>query len=123
MHSLSTTHPGPQPDPGATLTKALLKAGKALGLSQDELGAVIGRDRTVFRRAGLDPNTKAGELALLLIRAYRSLYALVGGQPADLKHWMHTHNRHTGGVPAEQVRSVSGLVRVVEYLDAIRGKV
>jgi hypothetical protein len=36
---------------------------------------------------------------------------------------MHTNNRHTGGVPAEQVRSVQGLARVVEYLDAIRGKV
>ncbi|MBX3687324.1 MAG: DUF2384 domain-containing protein, partial [Rhodocyclaceae bacterium] len=28
-----------------------------------------------------------------------------------------------GGVPAEQVRSVTGLSRVVEYLDAIRGKI
>jgi hypothetical protein len=29
---------------------------------------------------------------------------------------------HTGGVPSEQVRNVQGLMRVVEYLDAIRGK-
>jgi len=118
MHS----HTATQPNAGATLTKALLNAGKALGLTQDELGAIVGRDRTVFRRAGIDPEGKAGELALLLIRAYRSLYALVGGQEADLKHWMRTANRHTGGVPAEQVKSVPGLVRVVEYLDAIRGK-
>ena len=30
---------------------------------------------------------------------------------------------HVGGVPAELVRTVPGLVRVVEYLDAIRGRV
>lgn len=113
----------PQPDAGKTLTKALLNAGRALGLTQDDLGAVIGRDRTLFRRGGVDPASKAGELALILIRVYRGLYALVGGQDADLKHWMRTRNRHTGGIPAEQVKSVAGLVHVVEYLDAIRGKV
>jgi hypothetical protein len=39
-----------------------------------------------------------------------------------MKHWMHTYNHHTGAVPAEQVKSVQGLVTVMEYLDAIRGK-
>ena len=39
-----------------------------------------------------------------------------------MKHWMHTHNHHLGGAPAELVRTVAGLMRVVEYLDAIRGK-
>jgi hypothetical protein len=108
------------PDARAVLTKALLNAGKGLGLSQERLGEIIGRDRTAFSR-GLDPASKAGELALLLIRCYRSLYALVGGDPSVMQHWMHTRNRDTGGVPAEQVRSVQGLVAVVEYLDAMRG--
>ena len=109
-------------DPTEVLTKAFLNAGKALGLTQGDLGEVVGRDRTSFRRSGIDPESKAGELALLLIRVYRSLFALVGGREADLKHWMHTGNLHTGGVPADQVKSVSGLIHVVEYLDAVRGK-
>ncbi|MEJ2454345.1 MAG: MbcA/ParS/Xre antitoxin family protein [Candidatus Thiodiazotropha sp.] len=112
-----------KPDESATLTKALLNAGKALGLTQETLGQVIGRDRTAFHRAGIDPQSKAGELALLVIRLYRSLYVLVGGKPADLRHWMQTPNRHTGGVPAEQIKSIPGLMRLVEYLDAMRGKV
>ncbi len=112
-----------QPSPAETLNKALVNAGRLMGLTQDELGAVIGRDRTVFRRGGIDPQSKAGELGLLLIRAYRSLHVLVGGRPEDIAHWMHTMNDHTGGVPAEQVKSVTGLLRVVEYLDAMRGKV
>lgn len=110
------------PDEAAVLSKATLNAGKALGLTQAEVGQIIGKDRTSIRR-GLDPASKAGELALALIRCYRSLYVLVGGKKDDIRHWMHTENRHTGGVPAEQVRTVQGLIGVLEYLDAIRGKV
>lgn len=109
-----------QPDARAVLAKALANAGRGLGLSQEALAAIIGRERTTFSR-GLDPASKSGELALLLIRCYRSLYALVGGDQASMRHWMHTANRDTGGVPAEQVQSVAGLIRVVEYLDAMRG--
>jgi hypothetical protein len=90
---------------------------------QTDIGAVIGRDRTSLRRGiDPDPDSKAGELAALLVRVYRSLYVLVGGDGEPMKHWMSVQNQHTGGVPRDQVRSVSGLTRVVEYLDAIRGK-
>ena len=112
----------PRADPKAVLSKALLNAGRVLGLSQVEIGEVVGKDRSSIAR-GLDPATKSGELALLLIRCYRSLYVLVGGEPADLRHWMQTRNRDTGGVPAQQVRSVQGLTRVLDYLDAMRGRV
>ncbi len=109
-----------EPDARAVLAKALLNAGHTLGLSRERLGEIIGRDRTSIAR-GLDPNSKAGELALMLIRCYRSLYALVGGQPEAMRHWMQTANRDTGGIPAEQIGSVQGLNRVLEYLDAMRG--
>lgn len=110
------------PEPEKVLSKALVNAGKVLGFSQADLGAIIGKDRSNFRR-GLDPHSKAGELALLFIRCYRSLYALVGGRSDDMQHWMHTENLHIGGVPAEQIKTVTGLARVVEYLDAIRAKI
>jgi hypothetical protein len=70
----------------------------------------------------LDPESKAGELGLLLIRCYRSLFAMVGGDEAAMKHWMATENRHTGGIPRRQIEDVQGLTSVVNYLDAIRGK-
>jgi hypothetical protein len=110
-------------DAGATLTKALLNAGKDLGLTRTALGQVVGKDRTTLTRGQLDPDSKAGELALLLLRCYRSLFALVGGDPEQMRHWMHTPNHHTGGIPADQVLHVQGLARVTEYLDAIRGKI
>lgn len=106
----------------SVLSRALLNAGKALGMSQIQLGLVIGKDRTSIAR-GLDPDSKPGELALLLIRCYRSLYVLVGGNSEDIRHWMHTENQHTGGIPINQVQTVQGLNHVLEYLDAMRGKV
>ncbi len=115
-------NPALKDDKTAILTKSLRKAGQQLGLDQASLGRVIGRDRSAFRR-GIDPESKEGELALLLIRCYRSLFALMGGDPEQMRHWMTTHNLHTGGIPAQQVQSVEGLVRVMAYLDAIRGKV
>lgn len=120
MTTLAARH---RPDESLVLSKSLLRAGEALGLSRSALGEVIGRDRSTLSRGRIDPHSKAGELALMLIRAYRSLYVLVGGDEDGMRHWMQTRNRHTGGVPAEQVRSVQGLVTVTEYLDAMRGKV
>ena len=111
-----------QADARIVLTKALLNAGKHLGLSQAELGKVVGKNLTSIGR-GVSETSKSGELALLFIRCYRSLYVLVGGDSRDMKHWMHTNNQHTGGVPAEQVKTVEGLMRVVDYLDDLRGKV
>jgi hypothetical protein len=47
----------------------------------------------------------------------------VGGDKSDMLHWMRTANHHTHGIPVEQIKTVSGLMQVVQYLDAIRGKV
>ena len=113
----------PKTENREVLAKALRNAGKALGMTQDEISRVVGKDRTTISRGLVDPDSKAGELALLLIRCYRSLYAIVGGKDEHIKHWMHTNNRHTGGIPSEQVQSVQGLNHVLEYLDAIRGKI
>ena len=104
------------------LTKALLNAGKEMGLSTVNLGNIIGKDRSTFSRGGISPDSKPGELALMLIRCYRSLYVLVGGNNEHIRHWMHTQNNGTQGIPAEQISRVDGLVHVTEYLDAMRGK-
>lgn len=112
-----------QIDKAEVLAEALHNAGKALGMTQAELGQVIGKDRSAISRGRIEPDTKPGELALLLIRSYRALYVLVGGNPEQMRHWMHTENLHTSGIPAEQIKTVQGLTRVLEYLDAMRGKI
>ena len=113
-----------QPDPSLVLCKALLNVKEALDLKQSELGDIIGLNRSsVSRLQSLDPQSKTGELALLLVRVYRALYAMVGGDGDAMRHWLRTGNSHLGGAPLQLMSSVQGLIRVVEYLDAIRGRV
>ena len=120
---MSLSKPASSPEPAAVLGKAVLRAAARMGLSREELSTVLGRDRSSLSRSGVDPDSKAGELALLLVRCFRSLAVLVDDDDAQIRAWLSTRNRHTGGVPAEQLRSVTGLVAVCEYLDAIRAKV
>lgn len=115
------------PEPAAVLAKALLNAAEQLGLKQAELGAILGLDRTGISRLkqnpSLDPNSKKGELALLVIRIARALFALTGGDKEWIKHFMHNPNKVTGGIPAKQMETIQGLIQVMQFVDAIRGKV
>jgi hypothetical protein len=106
------------------LLQAVLRAADELELSRTALARVLGKDRSTLTRAtGIDPTSKTGELALLLIRLSRSLSVLVGNDRKLLRHWFHTANRHTGGVPADQVQRTEGLVEIVHYLDAMRAPI
>ncbi len=116
-----------KPTPDSVLAKAVLNASEQLGLKQAELGAVLGMHRTAVSRLkkapGLDPDSKQGELALLLVRMARALYALTGGDKDWILHFMQSPNKVTGGVPRQQIKSVEGLIRVLQFVDALRGKV
>jgi transcriptional regulator with XRE-family HTH domain len=107
------------------VTKAVVRAAAALGLSQRDLAGVIGLSEASVSRLSrgrpLAVSRKEGELALLLVRVFRSLDALVGGDERKARDWFHAQNTHLRGVPAERVRSVEGLVDVATYLDAMRG--
>src|SRR5690554_6933090 len=115
-----------RPAPEAVLAKAVLRAADQLGLKQGELAAVLGIHRTAVSRLKnrpvIDPRSKQGELALLLIRLARALYALTGGDEEWMKHFMRSPNRITGGIPAEQITRIQGLMTVLQFVDAMRGK-
>jgi hypothetical protein len=108
------------------LTKAVVRASRSLGLSQRALASALGISESSASRLNrgrlVDPETKEGELAILFLRVHRSLDSLLGGNEDDARKWMHAGNRHLSGVPASLVRTVTGLVRVADYLDAMRGK-
>ena len=107
-------------DERSVLAQATRNAARGLGLTQTDLGSVIGRDRSRIRD-GIDPASESGELALMLVRCHRSLFALVDGDEARMRQWMASPNRGTGGVPREQVRSVRGLAIVLDYLESGSG--
>src|SRR4026209_1614671 len=109
----------PQLDSAAVLTRATLRAADKLGLSQRDLAKLLGVSPASMSRLSrgraIDPSSKEGELALLFLRLFRSLDALVGGDESAANAWFRAHNRHLDGVPAELVARVDGLVHVVEY--------
>jgi len=117
--------PAAQPAADTVLTKALLRAADLLGLSSALLGRVLGVSEASVSRLyssarTIDPASKEGELALLLVRVYRSLDALVGTDGAQRKAWMQGHNRALNGQPLELIAHAEGLVGVAAYLDAMR---
>lgn len=113
-------------DPASVLAKALLNAAARLGIRNRQLAEIIGTSEASVSRLksgrGLDPERKEGELALLFLRLFRSLDTLVGGDDAKARAWIHAANEHVAGVPADRIRTVEGLVDVVQYLDAMRGR-
>ena len=115
-----------KPEPNAVVLKAFNNACKELGIKSDDASRIIGVDRATLSRnknKGFDPNTKTGELCLQLVRAYRSLFAIAGGDHAFMRHWFNAYNTALHGTPKEMVLSIVGLMQVNEYLDAMRGKV
>ena len=120
--------PAAQPKPEAVLTRAVLRAAGLLELSSASLARVLGvSEASVSRLASgartIDPQSKEGELALLLVRVYRSLDALVGTDAVQRKAWLHSPNRALNAKPANLIERADGLVSVVNYLDAMRAPV
>ena len=122
----AATRPDARPDPAAVLTKAVLRAARSLEMSQKELAGVLGISEASASRLSrgrtIEPAAKEGELALLFLRVFRSLDALLGGREGPCRGWLRSENAHLGGRPAELILGVRGLVHVAEYLDGMRGR-
>lgn len=115
------------PTQSQVLATAINKLREEIKIKPQDLAAIIGQHRNTLDRClkngSLDPESKQGELALLLIRIYRSLFALNGGDREAMMHWLNTYNYHIQAIPLEEMKKITGLTRIVEYLDAMRGKV
>jgi len=118
--------PAPRSSPGSVVRKALVRAAQELGLTQVELGGVLGASaatisRTFAGERDVDPRSAEGRNALLFVRLFRSLDALLGGDAAQARLWLRAQNHHLGGAPLALLSTTQGLVHVAEYLDAMRG--
>ena len=106
----------------AVVTKGVLRAAERLGLSNRVVASVLGVSEATISRMGagayqLEPRSKPFELAVLFLRLFRSLDAIVGGDAAVARAWLQNENTALSGVPVELIESVAGLVHVVAYLD------
>jgi Protein of unknown function (DUF2384) len=115
----------PVSDEAVLLTKAVLRAADRLAIKNAALAKILGLSGpTVSRmRNGkyrLERGQKPFELAALLVRLYRSLDGIVGGDDHVAADWLTNKNTTLDGVPLELIQSVSGLANVIHYLDARR---
>jgi hypothetical protein len=103
-----------------------MSAARRLEMTNRELARMLGSSEASISRLTRDRAVRLASaearLALLFVRLFRSLDAMVGGDERQARAWFRAPNDHVGGIPADRVQSVEGLVDVVHYLDAIRGK-
>jgi Protein of unknown function (DUF2384) len=109
----------------AVITKATLRAASRLGLTNKLLATVIGvSEATVSRMQNGDYTLRQGqkpfELAVLFVRLYRSLDAIVGGDDAVAGAWFKNWNTVLNAEPLALIQTVPGLMNVIQYLDARR---
>lgn len=121
-------HRAVRPEEGTVVTKALLRAAEELGLTAKALAPVIGVSEATLSRMKKDgfalaPGTKPFELAVLFVRLFRSLDAIVGGDPQVARTWLRNANEALDGRPVDRIRTIAGLLDVIAYLDARRARV
>jgi hypothetical protein len=114
------------PEPAAVLAKATMNAAIFLGLTQCELATVLGISepsvsRIATKDRSIDPASHEGQAALMLIRIFRALDLLVGGNSDAKNAWMTSYNRAIGAVPKVKIQKLPGLVHTVDYLDGMKG--
>lgn len=126
-HQTMRTHSLPQsaPKQSRVITKAALRAAERLEIKSTVLAKILGiSEPTVSRmRKGtyeLGPDQKSFELAVLLVRLYRSLDGIVAGDDEVASDWLRNRNTVLNGVPLELIQTISGLTNVIEYLDSRR---
>ena len=110
------------------LTKAIRNMVNFYELSGKDLSTIMGISESSATRLNqgkkiVSPNTKEGEMALLLLRLYRSLNTLVGNNHHKAKAWLNSANTYFKAKPIDRIKTITGLVDVVNYLDAMRGKI
>src|SRR5690349_5172512 len=94
----------------AVVTKATLRAAELLDVTARVLASVIGvSEATVSRMRKqeflLERGTKPFELAVLFVRLFRSLDAIVGGDEGIARAWLKNANTAFDGAPIEKIQS------------------
>lgn len=111
-----------------TLTKAVVRAGNILQIRQMSIARILGVSAATMSRLHsgnyvLNPErSKEWEFALLFVRLFRSIDAILGHGEAARK-WLSGPNLALNGRPADLIETTEGLVRVLHYLDAHRGRI
>ncbi len=110
------------------LSEAVANVARYWKIPNERLGAILGiSDSSVSRlRSGayqLDPKSKAFELGQYLVRLFRALDSMTAAQDRSSMAWLATPHPELGGIPLDMLTSITGLMRVCDYVDAQRARV
>jgi uncharacterized protein (DUF2384 family) len=112
-------------DTSRVITKATIRAAERLHIKNNTLAKIVGVSEPTISRMkkggyALEPGQKAFELAVLFVRFYRSLDAIVGGDDSVASAWLKNANKAFDATPMELIQTVAGLTNVIAYLDSRR---
>jgi uncharacterized protein (DUF2384 family) len=115
-------------EPEKVLSNAVLKAAGILNINQAVLAKILGISPPTASRLFSGEYTLSAarknewDLAVLFVRVFRSLEALVGhGDSA--RQWLRGYNKALNAKPIDLLVKIEGIVRVLHYLDAYRGRI
>jgi len=116
-----------QPDPVRVLTRAVTHAAELMGLNKATLAKILGisaasAGRLYSGQYQLNQNAKEWDMALLLVRLFRSLDAIMAGDENALRSWLKSQNLGLNAKPIELMIDASGLVHTVDYVDSYRAR-
>lgn len=117
--------PDLEPLPGPVVTLAALAVAERLDLSARVFARVLGLSEPTVSRMKrgdhlLDEGSKPFERAELLIRAFRALDAITGGDEAVARAWLGAPNTALGAAPQLLIQTFAGLADVTAHLDTRR---
>lgn len=111
------------------LSQAVAHAAANWRLSDADLGRILGISRvSALRLETGEFQLKRGktefELGQYFVRLFRSLDAIMGSDDEASISWLRSHNLDLDERPLDLMRSsITGLIRVADYVDGYRGKV
>jgi hypothetical protein len=111
------------------LGQATIEVAKKLEITSIQLGQILGisqpsASRLMVGRYQLSEKSKEWEMAVLLVRLFRSLFSIVGNNAQLARDWLHSKNKaFDDQIPLHVIQKASGLVDACAYVDAYRAKV
>ena len=87
------------------LTEASLRAAHFLGLDTAQVAQI-----------SKETQLESEEVAILLVRTYKSLHSIMGGHEAEMRVWITSGNSHLKCIPEQLIMSAGGLGDVTCYL-------
>lgn len=111
------------------LGEAVARAAANWRLNDADLGRILGisRSSAMRLRNGTFKLRRGGtefELGQYFVRIFRSLDSIMGSDDEASISWLKSHNLDLGDRPLDLMRSsITGLMRVADYIDGFRAKV